>query len=101
MPAPRLPPQYFCNNLSRFWSCNVTERCGFNGVCTYARQGSVTEAYSRPFNDRSLDDEGRALVTVHGGVSIINVYVPCGGGESKLKFLKATRDVARDLRWVV
>jgi exonuclease III len=81
-----------------FWSCNVTERCGFNGVCTYARQGSVQEAYSRPFNDRSLDDEGRALVTVHGSLAIVNVYVPCGGGESKLKFLKATRDVARDLR---
>ena len=81
-----------------FWSCNVTERGGFNGVCTYARHGTTQEANSRPFDDRSLDDEGRALVTVHGGVAIINVYVPCGDGDAKIRFLKATREVARRLR---
>jgi exonuclease III len=59
-----------------FWSCNVTERSGFNGVCTYARQGTTQEANARPFGDHSLDDEGRALVTVHDGVAVINVYVP-------------------------
>jgi exonuclease III len=81
-----------------FWSCNVTERGGFNGVCTYARKGMTQEANARPFDDRSLDDEGRALVTVHGSMAIVNVYVPCGGGEAKIRFLKATREVARGLR---
>ncbi len=81
-----------------FWSCNVSERSGFNGVCTYARHGVTQEANARPFDDRALDDEGRALVTVHGGLAIVNVYVPCGGGEAKIRFLKATREVARGLR---
>jgi exonuclease III len=81
-----------------YWSCNVTERGGFNGVCTYARHAAVQEANARPFNDRCLDDEGRALVTVHGGLAIVNVYVPCGDGEAKTRFLKATREVACGLR---
>jgi exonuclease III len=81
-----------------YWACNMTERGGFNGVCTYARHGVTQEAYARPFDDRSLDDEGRALVTVHGGLAIVNVYVPCGGGDGKVRFLKATREVCHGLR---
>jgi hypothetical protein len=81
-----------------FWSWSLTERCGFNGVCTYARIGATQEANSRPFGDASLDNDGRALVTVHGGLAIVNVYVPCRYGEHKVRFLKATRDLAQGLR---
>ena len=81
-----------------YWACNDTPRSGFNGVCTYARQGTVQEAHARPFGDKELDVEGRAIVTVHGRMAILNVYVPCGHGAAKVRFLEATRRVAQVLR---
>ncbi len=45
------------------------------------------------FEDTQLDDEGRALLTVHGSLAIVNVYVfndgPCGVRlPLKMKFLR-------------
>ena len=125
-----------------YWACNEGERGGFNGVCTYARwvgvcvrvythvytsarthvhtrvrftparHGTTLEANGRPFGVKQLDDEGRALVTVHAafasaasanagsanggladgglasaGLAIVNVYVPCGDGAGKVGLL--------------
>ena len=80
------------------WSLNVK---GYCGVVTYVRDGPYSPiwATTKVFGDPSLDDEGRCLVTDHGGFVLFNVYVPNAGLsedrqvrpriEFKLRFLQA------------
>jgi exonuclease III len=76
-----------------FWSCATdTKSRGFNGVVTYAKRGLVQAADSTPFKDPELDNQGRCVMTDHGKVVIFNVYVPCGNGPGKMKFLHALRE---------
>lgn len=95
-----------------FWSCcQAKEYKGFNGVATYARKGLTVRllvsvpaghssvltswlftslqsyANSAPLGDPLLDSEGRALLTVHGELAIVNVYVPnASAGQRRLPF---------------
>lgn len=76
-----------------FWSCAIDKKSrGFNGVVTFAKRGLVQGADSTPFNDPELDNQGRCVMTDHGKLVIFNVYVPCGNGPKKIKFLNALRD---------
>lgn len=78
-----------------FWSCCVDENSrGMNGVCTYARSGSVCRANASPLGSPELDNQGRCILTDHGEFVLFNVYVPASGGQPlsyKLKFLRALR----------
>jgi len=83
-----------------FWSCNnstvpgksgSTKSRGFNGVVTYAKVGTVQRSSCTPFNDPSLDNQGRCIVTDHGKWVLFNVYVPCGFSREKMRFLRALR----------
>lgn len=76
-----------------FWSCATDQKSrGFNGVVTYAKKGLVQSADSTPFKDTELDSQGRCVMTDHGKIVIFNVYVPCGNGPGKMKFLNALRE---------
>jgi exonuclease III len=96
-----------------FWSCCVDDSSrGMNGVCTYARTGSVVRADPAPLaaalngdgggdgngdgeNDSCwLNRQGRCVKTDHGTFVLFNVYVPASGGQplrNKMKFLNALR----------
>ena len=77
-----------------FWSCATDQKSrGFNGVVTYVKKGLVQAADSTPFKDPELDNQGRCVMTDHGKFVIFNVYVPCGNGPGKMKFLNALRDI--------
>ena len=82
---------FFC----QFWSCCLdSQRQGFNGVVTYAKTGSVLRANVAPLGDKSLDQQGRCVMTDHGKFVVFNVYVPNSGGHPmamKMKFLTALR----------
>lgn len=76
-----------------FWSCATDQKSrGFNGVVTYVKRGFVQGADSTPFKDPELDNQGRCVMTNHGKLVIFNVYVPCGNGPNKIKFLNALSD---------
>jgi exonuclease III len=78
-----------------FWSCCIDpSKRGFNGVVTFAKEGSVVIADSNPLDDKDLDMQGRCVMTDHGEFVVFNVYVPCSDGttqsmEDKLRFLAA------------
>lgn len=80
-----------------FWCPNNSpdaSKRGFNGVCTYAKAGLVRSADCRPLGSDEFDDQGRCIMTDHGGFVLFNVYVPAGGGNPlsyKMKFLNALR----------
>ena len=82
-----------------FWGCpqaGSSQRKGLNGVATFARKGLTEGAISRVFQDNSLDNEGRCIMTDHGDFVIFNVYVPFSGVDYvrlayKMKLLKALR----------
>jgi len=86
---------YNCTDIEgyeSFWSCctDRTVKKGFNGVVTYAKIGTVQNATCAPFNDPTLDNQGRCVMTDHGSFVVFNVYVPCGGAmplSYKMKFL--------------
>ena len=85
-----------------FWSCCVdpTKR-GFNGVCTFAKQGTTILADNSILGDKDLDDQGRCIMTDHGAFVLFNVYVPALGGQSlsyKMRFLKALRRAMKTKR---
>ena len=74
-----------------------------NGVVTYARKGTVVKADAFVFNDPSLDDQGRCVMTDHGAFVVFNVYVPASGGHSvtkKMHFLKSLRRKMQEQRRV-
>lgn len=95
-----------------FWSCCVDENSrGMNGVCTYARIGSVVRADPSPLasamvgggegDDGCLNRQGRCIKTDHGEFVLFNVYVPANGGQplkNKLKFLNALRQAMQQTR---
>lgn len=87
-----------------YWS-HSTSKPGFNGVCTFVREGiPVRDVLNKPFNDSRFDDEGRCLVTFHNDdVAIVNVYVPNGGEGGKrlpykIQFLYKLRALCKGLR---
>ncbi|KAF4666063.1 hypothetical protein FOL47_004285 [Perkinsus chesapeaki] len=87
-----------------YWSHSTTKP-GFNGVCTLVRRGLlVRDVLTKPFDDARFDDEGRCLVTFHGGdVALVNVYVPNGGEGGKripykMQFLCKLRKLCRKIR---
>ncbi|KAJ3085690.1 hypothetical protein HK102_013926, partial [Quaeritorhiza haematococci] len=74
------------------------ESIGCNGVCTFVRTHLAQGA--RP---AILQHPGRCLITYHGAVALINVYVPNGtkGQErhnAKLDFLQQLRELRKELR---
>jgi exodeoxyribonuclease III len=85
-----------------FWSCCVdTNKKGFNGVVTYARQGTVRRACANPLGSPDLDNQGRCVMTDHGSFCLFNVYVPASGGQPlsyKMKFLNALRTAMKRQR---
>ena len=78
-----------------FWSCCTDKsKLGFNGVVTYAKQGTVQRSDAFALGSSDLDDQGRCIMTDHGTFVVFNVYVPASGGNSltyKMKFLNALR----------
>ena len=74
-----------------------------NGVVTYARKGTVVKANAFVFDDPSLDDQGRCVMTDHGAFVVFNVYVPASGGHSmtkKMHFLQSLRRNMQEQRQV-
>ncbi|EGD79201.1 hypothetical protein PTSG_12954 [Salpingoeca rosetta] len=97
--TPALLEKYDCF----FSCCSAGTSRGFNGVATFARKGLTISADPQPFADHALDCEGRAIVTVHDGFAILNVYVPNDGAGSrrlpfKMRFLRAMEDCMQRLR---
>ncbi|KAL3810016.1 hypothetical protein ACHAXA_006131 [Cyclostephanos tholiformis] len=87
----------FVPGYESYWSTVSDPRCrGFNGVVTYARDGLVLGADSRPLGKSEFDDQGRCVMTDHGAFVLFNVYVPCGSDSTslprKMGFLHALRD---------
>ena len=79
-----------------FWSWNSTAKRGFNGVTTFVRKGLIVRATGQPLNEKTLDGEGRAVLTDHGSFVVFNVYAhaayddPEGTKKAiKLRFLAA------------
>lgn len=84
-----------------FSCCNDNNSKGLNGVCTYAKEGTVISADAKPLGDEKLDSQGRCIKTDHGSFIIFNVYVPQGGtcGISyKLGFLQKLRAAMQKCR---
>lgn len=110
IPKPQLSNRtepHRCANVEgyeSFWSCCVDEKSkGMNGVVTYCKKGIVRAANAFPFENSSLDDQGRCVMTDHGKFVVFNVYVPASGGHSvtkKMKFLQALRRVMKKQRQV-
>lgn len=67
-------PGYPIAGFESFWSCCADR--SFNGVTTFVRNGLTLRADDRPFDDQSLNDEGRCIVTYHSHFVVFNVYVP-------------------------
>ena len=78
-----------------YWCCNDGkargQRAGLNGVATLVRGGAfgVLRADAKPLGDPDFDDEGRCLVTEHGGFVLFNVYVPNAGGGARVAYKMA------------
>ena len=83
-------------------SCLARERKGYSGVTTWVAAPYSPIAASVDClgdGDDDIDREGRCVVTDHGGVVLINVYVPNAGdtGERrgfKCRFLVALKEKA-------
>ena len=88
------PPGYHT-----FW--HSAERKGYSGVATFCRD--EPQAIKEGFRQPRFDDEGRVLVTEHGGLTLVNAYFPSGprGHERvtfKLAFYDALLDFCTTLR---
>lgn len=70
-----------------FSPCTLAGAKQFNGVATFVRadldEARVIGASARPFGEPELDDEGRTIVTDHGGFVLVNSYVPNYGEAYK------------------
>lgn len=84
------------NNVLRSNSNNQgkSQTKGLNGVVTFVKKGFTIHANSRIFNDSTLDNEGRCIVTEHENFVLFNCYVPFSGMAYermpfRIKFLKA------------
>lgn len=74
-----------------FWCCNTDHKAkGMNGVCTFAKKGTVVRANAAPLGRPELDKQGRCIMTDHSFFVLFNVYVPCtNNGNNKMEFLEA------------
>lgn len=61
------------------------EKKGYSGVATFSK--TAPDKVERGFKIAHLDNEGRALITKHGDITLFNVYFPNGKkDEIRLKF---------------
>eukprot|EP00730_Choanoeca_flexa_P001014 TRINITY_DN10440_c0_g2_i5.p1 TRINITY_DN10440_c0_g2~~TRINITY_DN10440_c0_g2_i5.p1 ORF type:complete len:726 (+),score=140.60 TRINITY_DN10440_c0_g2_i5:20-2197(+) len=95
----------FIDGYDTFYSCCELpgQLQGLNGVATFVRKGLTSSADARPFREPSLDIEGRAIVTKHAQLAVINVYVPnessgCSRLPYKAKFLAALSKLMQQLK---
>lgn len=75
-----------------YWSyCTVPKKTGFNGVVTFIRSSvdstAVVCADNQALQNKSLDEQGRCILTIHKSFCLFNVYIPLGNGENKMDFL--------------
>lgn len=84
----RHPPGYYT-----FW--HSAERRGYSGVATFCRD--EPQAVRSGFGQARFDDEGRVLVTEHGGFTLVNAYFPSGRrGHERVTFKLAFYDALLD-----
>jgi len=79
------------DDYESFWCCNTDQKSkGMNGVCTFAKKGTVVCANAAPLGRPELDKQGRCIMTDHKSFVLFNVYVPCtNNGNNKIEFLEA------------
>ena len=83
------PQDFAVPGYRSFWAPCLLEGRGLNGVATFVREplggvaGSVRGFDPAAFGIKSLDDEGRCLVTIINDIAIVNVYVPYDGENQK------------------
>jgi exodeoxyribonuclease-3 len=71
------------NGYLSYWNC--PEKKGYGGVATFAKSEPVNVRYD--FDGKSLDLEGRVLVTEYTDFMLINIYFPNGKmGPERLKY---------------
>ncbi|MBN2239454.1 MAG: exodeoxyribonuclease III [Dehalococcoidales bacterium] len=66
-----------------FW--NYPEKKGYSGVATFSRDKPEEVAYDPGMGN--IDGEGRILMTVHGDITLFNIYFPNGKKDAeRLKY---------------
>ncbi len=80
------------------------KRPGYSGVATYSRERPSRA--DRNLGVKSIDEEGRCLITTHGSLVVVNSYFPNGNGKDrdnsripfKLRYNRELRKRLDDLR---